>query len=110
MIVWCIIISTLFIEDTALCFQPVASSTNHIQGRSPRRALRTYPTREPETTSVKDFDVGQQHSIDNGGYDRVEPMKVADEAVDNDELVYHTDYHGVTTHPAPTPKHPGHSL
>lgn len=22
------------------------------------------------------------------------------------ELVYHTDYHGVTTHPNPTPKHP----
>ncbi|KAK9269398.1 hypothetical protein L1049_001171 [Liquidambar formosana] len=23
-----------------------------------------------------------------------------------DALVYHTDYHGVTTHPSPTPKHP----
>ncbi|XP_062077474.1 uncharacterized protein LOC133782251 [Humulus lupulus] len=23
-----------------------------------------------------------------------------------DELVYHTDYHGATTHPTPTPKHP----
>ncbi|OMO77613.1 hypothetical protein COLO4_25057 [Corchorus olitorius] len=23
-----------------------------------------------------------------------------------DELVYHIDYHGVTTHPTPTPKHP----
>ena len=22
------------------------------------------------------------------------------------ELVYHIDYHGVTTHPNPTPKHP----
>ncbi|GLT72762.1 hypothetical protein SLA2020_446660 [Shorea laevis] len=22
------------------------------------------------------------------------------------ELVYHTDYHGVTTHPTPTPRHP----
>jgi hypothetical protein len=22
------------------------------------------------------------------------------------ELVYHIDYHGVTTHPTPTPKHP----
>ncbi|KAK4757285.1 hypothetical protein SAY87_007412 [Trapa incisa] len=27
--------------------------------------------------------------------------------IDNlDDLVYHTDYHGVTTHPTPTPKHP----
>lgn len=23
-----------------------------------------------------------------------------------DELVYHVDYHGVTTHPTPTPRHP----
>ncbi|KAL9398559.1 hypothetical protein Peur_007520 [Populus x canadensis] len=23
-----------------------------------------------------------------------------------DDLVYHVDYHGVTTHPTPTPKHP----
>lgn len=25
---------------------------------------------------------------------------------DSDQLVYHIDYHGVTTHPTPTPKHP----
>ncbi|KAB2620470.1 hypothetical protein D8674_037498 [Pyrus ussuriensis x Pyrus communis] len=25
---------------------------------------------------------------------------------DLDELVYHIDYHGVTTHPNPTPRHP----
>lgn len=25
---------------------------------------------------------------------------------DERELVYHVDYHGVTTHPDPTPKHP----
>lgn len=23
-----------------------------------------------------------------------------------DEVVYHIDYHGVTTHPTPTPRHP----
>ncbi|KAI3932679.1 hypothetical protein MKW98_012650 [Papaver atlanticum] len=29
------------------------------------------------------------------------------EADDNgEELVYHVDYHGVSTHPTPTPKHP----
>ncbi|KAK9099879.1 hypothetical protein Scep_023309 [Stephania cephalantha] len=25
---------------------------------------------------------------------------------DGEELVYHVDYHGVSTHPTPTPKHP----
>lgn len=30
------------------------------------------------------------------------------ESSDNniDDIVYHTDYHGATTHPTPTPKHP----
>ncbi|GMI83026.1 hypothetical protein HRI_001971900 [Hibiscus trionum] len=33
--------------------------------------------------------------------------KVALDESDDDEIVnYHTDYHGVTTHPTPTPKHP----
>ncbi|KAH7572493.1 hypothetical protein JRO89_XS04G0264200 [Xanthoceras sorbifolium] len=31
---------------------------------------------------------------------------VRDGADKVDEIVYHTDYHGVTTHPNPTPKHP----
>ncbi|OVA13032.1 hypothetical protein BVC80_8947g13 [Macleaya cordata] len=32
---------------------------------------------------------------------------VTGEGDDNEEeLVYHVDYHGVSTHPTPTPKHP----
>ncbi|XP_030510583.1 uncharacterized protein LOC115725267 [Cannabis sativa] len=35
------------------------------------------------------------------------PVTVKYDSSDNlDELVYHTDYHGATTHPIPTPKHP----
>ncbi|KAK1550093.1 hypothetical protein Q3G72_013513 [Acer saccharum] len=30
----------------------------------------------------------------------------AADKVDDDETVYQIDYHGVTTHPNPTPKHP----
>ncbi|PON37600.1 hypothetical protein PanWU01x14_318810 [Parasponia andersonii] len=35
-------------------------------------------------------------------------MTIIHESSDNnmDEVVYHTDYHGATTHPTPTPKHP----
>lgn len=29
-----------------------------------------------------------------------------DEAGDGDELIYHVDYHGISTHPYPSPKHP----
>ncbi|KAL4280459.1 hypothetical protein GQ457_03G031470 [Hibiscus cannabinus] len=34
-------------------------------------------------------------------------LEESNEHMDDDEIVnYHTDYHGVTTHPTPTPKHP----
>ncbi|KAK9697168.1 hypothetical protein RND81_08G019200 [Saponaria officinalis] len=113
MIICFFIFSTLLIEGTSLCSPPascVTSSSYYSQARSPRRALRTHPTREHETATPKVSDDRRQHSIDNGGHDSVEPMKIGDDAVDNDELVYHIDYHGVTTHPAPTPKHPGHRI
>ncbi|KAL9442297.1 hypothetical protein AB3S75_018229 [Citrus x aurantiifolia] len=33
-------------------------------------------------------------------------VKYAASTDDFDEIVYHIDYHGVTTHPTPTPRHP----
>lgn len=33
-------------------------------------------------------------------------VKYAASTNDYDEIVYHIDYHGVTTHPTPTPRHP----
>ena len=35
-------------------------------------------------------------------------MEKESESSNNDpeELAYHTDYHGVSTHPTPNPKHP----
>ncbi|KAL1819909.1 hypothetical protein ACET3Z_014778 [Daucus carota] len=37
----------------------------------------------------------------------IKPELLQNESASNEEeLVYHTDYHGVTTHPNPNPKHP----
>ncbi|KAK2646175.1 hypothetical protein Ddye_021370 [Dipteronia dyeriana] len=44
----------------------------------------------------KDDDDGRKQSRVAGG----------DKVGDDDVIVYHIDYHGVTTHPNPTPKHP----
>lgn len=41
--------------------------------------------------------------------DAIQPDSFGKESAsvaDEQELVYHVDYHGVTTHPNPTPKHP----
>ncbi|GAB2267388.1 hypothetical protein Dimus_002373 [Dionaea muscipula] len=41
-------------------------------------------------------------SKDQEGYAEVEYLT----SESGDELIYHVDYHGVTTHPYPAPKHP----
>ncbi|KAH9617667.1 hypothetical protein KSS87_013967 [Heliosperma pusillum] len=110
----CFILSTFLIAATTRCSQSPASTVtssgyNNILERSPRRALRVIPSQEQDNARATDSEDKQQHSIDNAGYKRKPQMEIADDAVDNEELVYHIDYHGVTTHPAPTPKHPGHS-
>lgn len=46
--------------------------------------------------------------LPNQVYKREEPMKgSSDDDGDNgeEELIYHIDYQGVTTHPGPNPKH-----
>ncbi|RXH78541.1 hypothetical protein C1H46_012259 [Malus baccata] len=46
---------------------------------------------ESEASKVKEIPLAIKHANSNN---------------DLDELVYHIDYHGVTTHPNPTPRHP----
>ncbi|KAK3221210.1 hypothetical protein Dsin_008235 [Dipteronia sinensis] len=58
------------------------------------------------------FQCEMQVNDDNDDDDERKQSRVvggdaAADKVDNDEeTVYHIDYHGVTTHPNPTPKHP----
>lgn len=49
---------------------------------------------------------GMKHSPQEHAYRREELVKSGINGDDaEDELMYHIDYHGVTTHPSPTPKH-----
>ncbi|KAI9191549.1 hypothetical protein LWI28_009879 [Acer negundo] len=47
----------------------------------------------------------QVNDDDDDDDERKQSRVVGGDKVD-DETVYHIDYHGVTTHPNPTPKHP----
>ncbi|RXH71432.1 hypothetical protein DVH24_018787 [Malus domestica] len=95
---------------TVLCLSSHKISTDSrtsLPGRRPTRKLSMSLTnnkvnkyqkfkvvdgdRESETSKFREIPVVIKHSNSNS---------------DLDELVYHIDYHGVTTHPNPTPRHP----
>uniref|UniRef100_A0A803MKG8 Uncharacterized protein n=1 Tax=Chenopodium quinoa TaxID=63459 RepID=A0A803MKG8_CHEQI len=104
-----IIITTfcLFAKYTSLSSSPlfsVASPTNDLQGLASRRALSRHLTQH-ESRAVKVLDA-TKHSPHQEAYRREEPLKNGHANDDGEEeLVYHIDYHGVTTHPGPNPKH-----
>ncbi|GAB4853489.1 hypothetical protein Ancab_017680 [Ancistrocladus abbreviatus] len=73
------------------------------QERISRRELRTYFTQDDETEKTKVFDEEMQRSRYQEGYSEAERET---RGQNESELIYHIDYHGVMTHPTPTPKHP----
>ncbi|KMT03673.1 hypothetical protein BVRB_8g190110 [Beta vulgaris subsp. vulgaris] len=98
----------LFIRYTGLCSSPLScvsfSPTNNFNRIAVRRALSTHIT-EHVKEQVKVFH-GMKHSPQEHAYRREELVKSGINGDDaEDELMYHIDYHGVTTHPSPTPKH-----
>lgn len=50
--------------------------------------------------------VGEEKSKSRRVQESFMPSKYEKSDKKLDELVYNMDYHGVTTHPTPTPKHP----
>ncbi|XP_021860935.2 uncharacterized protein [Spinacia oleracea] len=95
---------SLFIS---LCSSPLFSAsfpTNNLHGRASRRALSTHLIQhESEAVKVLDATKRSPHQV---AYRREEPVKSGiDGDEGEDELVYHIDYHGVTTHPGSNPKH-----
>ncbi|KVI01418.1 uncharacterized protein LOC112500759 [Cynara cardunculus var. scolymus] len=77
------------------------SSTHHtLISLQARRGLRTPQDSNPDITKV-DGNARRSKMQSNS-------MAKAYDANSNEaaEIVYNIDYHGVTTHPSPTPKHP----
>ncbi|CAO2842112.1 unnamed protein product [Amaranthus hypochondriacus] len=94
-------------STTGQCLSPifcVSYPTNNLHGIAPRRVLSTYHIQhESKTVKVSD---ARKYSSGRKAYRREEPLKNSIHNDDTeDELVYHIDYHGVSTHPSPSPKH-----
>ncbi|KAL8149449.1 hypothetical protein AgCh_006455 [Apium graveolens] len=80
-----------------------ATSQFHLLGRRPLRDLRILHSSQ--------LDADQKIKVlpMDTTLDTIQPDSFGKESArveDEQELVYHVDYHGVTTHPNPTPKHP----
>ncbi|KAL8129631.1 hypothetical protein V2J09_018786 [Rumex salicifolius] len=78
------IVLSIPLSHRVCCSDSSSPDTVTLQGRIPRKLLSTYQSNqivEEETWKSKDSE-------------------------DGDESVYHLDYHGVKTHPSPTPKCP----
>ncbi|RVW76685.1 uncharacterized protein LOC100852603 [Vitis vinifera] len=81
-----------------------SSSLNFLPGRRHVRELSmSFSNRKNEYQEIQDVD------------DEMKPSTMQEDSIavehrssskNLEEIVYHIDYHGVMTHPTPTPKHP----
>ncbi|KAI3416726.1 uncharacterized protein J3R85_015179 [Psidium guajava] len=62
-----------------------------------------FVNRKLKSHNVKVLDDERERSNVQQGSSELQTLSNKDRT---DDLVYHIDYHGVTTHPTPTPKHP----
>ncbi|KAJ4709197.1 Solute carrier family 13 member 3 [Melia azedarach] len=86
--------------------QTIASSASYTfyPGRRTLRELqKSSPNHKAPCHKIKDMDDKISQSTVK---DVSTAVKYATSNDSFDEIVYHIDYHGVTTHPTPTPKHP----
>ncbi|KAL2930153.1 Cysteine--tRNA ligase [Bienertia sinuspersici] len=107
-IIYFIIISTFcfFTTSTALCLSCpfwASPTTNSLHGRLPRKALLSTHFTQHEREAIKVLDASKRLLIQKA-YRSEKTMNGSNEEED-DEQIYHIDYHGVTTHPGPNPKH-----
>ncbi|XP_052181533.1 uncharacterized protein LOC127794469 [Diospyros lotus] len=83
--------------------EPPAGSSSHrvfLPGRLPRAdpsQSPPNPQQHPQKFQVRGIRIVKAGSMATG---------ISRGHEDSEELTYHTDYHGVTTHPTPYPKHP----
>ncbi|KAA0058191.1 uncharacterized protein E5676_scaffold629G002010 [Cucumis melo var. makuwa] len=71
------------------------------------------PARKYLGTSFSNYPKSEYHEVHEDEFNRPSPKDMSSNTPEHEasinslgELIYHIDYHGVTTHPNPTPKHP----
>ncbi|XWS24660.1 hypothetical protein CRYUN_Cryun27aG0001400 [Craigia yunnanensis] len=89
---------------TAAFYLFFSSSISLAGSRSLKMSLPHHKNRYPEAKVVDDGWQSSGKGSMGMGLKYSRSKEKMDE--DEDDVNYHIDYHGVTTHPTPTPKHP----
>ncbi|KAJ6912122.1 hypothetical protein NC651_014712 [Populus alba x Populus x berolinensis] len=105
----CSALLCIFIGTSTAFFHPGESAKNISSSSSPsmffltgRRSMREQRSMSEQRMSSVLDEKTEQATIKEDSRQLEYPS-----SSDNiDDLVYHVDYHGVSTHPTPTPKHP----
>ncbi|RZC71169.1 hypothetical protein C5167_034357 [Papaver somniferum] len=95
----CFLVTLIFVLSSptiTILASSSSSSTSSVLLQTGKTSVRKLGNHQQDKLNIKVMNT--QSDIIQG---------VPAEAEDNgEELVYHVDYHGVSTHPTPTPKHP----
>ncbi|KAK6933499.1 hypothetical protein RJ641_036393 [Dillenia turbinata] len=90
--------------NVCLTSSSVANSSSSLALVPGRRTPRRLGIPLPEQSQVENHwktQVNEDIKVQDS-----EEVKQSNSDEDVDKLIYHIDYHGVMTHPTPTPKHP----
>ncbi|CAK9157513.1 unnamed protein product [Ilex paraguariensis] len=99
----CLLVSVLYFVPHSVSSSPLI----FLPGRRPIRELRFSSSIQPGSRHKIKIDGEMKRTTNQDRSDSTSTeMKRASRNGVADELLYHIDYHGVTTHPTPTPKHP----
>ncbi|KAK1388379.1 putative Transmembrane protein [Heracleum sosnowskyi] len=100
-LVLCFLTAAVYLASKSLTVAAASPAQFHLLGRRHMRDLRI-----PQSSQV---DADQKFKVppkEKAMYTIQSDLLQNESAINEKELVYHTDYHGVTTHPNPNPKHP----
>ncbi|KAK4564615.1 hypothetical protein RGQ29_006638 [Quercus rubra] len=96
----CVLTTILYLFPLTIS---TSSSTILLQERQPMRKLSMFMTHDKHKYhKIKNVEEMKGSTIQEGSMAK----KSTSSGYNLDELVYQVDYHGVTTHPIPTPRHP----
>lgn len=102
LIFFCLLV-TAFHFSTQNITASSLSSPISLRGRRVLQGLSLSFNKKDEYQEVKVMNEKRKLSTIQ---DEFMEFEIPKDAMEEDEFAYHVDYHGVTTHPNPTPKHP----
>ncbi|KAF5186263.1 hypothetical protein FRX31_024152 [Thalictrum thalictroides] len=100
---FCLITTALYLSSLNIAHASSSSSSITSTLLAGKRTMRKMGSEKPEVRQ-EDNDI----KVVKTQWQQADKGSAVGEDVDEDgdELLYHIDYHGVSTHPYPSPKHP----